>query len=403
MGREPSLLLPSRRVRTLVALSIVACLPGCEKLLGIGDPTPGVGDDAGGGSGEDAGPEIDSSPPCVTPVAFGPEVSYAIGATGQALAVGRFDRVTGRDVAIAVGDGVQLMLGDNAGQFTAGMKLAGPTGMQVDRLVVADFDNNAFDDLVLWDEAGTGIAEIRQIVSGGVSTYLAPQPLTDSFTALQAVVPGYLDGAILVSDLLVKDSGAARSYTSSLGTLGTFIPYASTVPGIIGNDTLAAVANLNGTGSDDAVFISGAGELKILLDAPAFVTTRMAGSGINQRWVGIGKLDADAALDLIVSTADGGVIYRGGAGGTFTQAPGTIASVAGPTMQVIDVNGDGKDDLVLAGLIVYQCAPAMAGGPGLFTQFETIDGPAVAVDITGDNRLDLLRLVGGELRVRVQQ
>jgi len=41
------------------------------------------------------------------------------------------------------------------------------------------------------------------------------------------------------------------------------------------------------------------------------------------------------------------VIYRGDSG-TFMEMSDVIASVTGPSMQVIDVNGDGKDDRVLA-------------------------------------------------------
>lgn len=403
MRCEAYLLLPSRRVRTLVALTIVVCLPGCDKLLGIGDPKPGDRPD-GAGSGDD-GPVVDSSPPCVTAATFGTEQSFSIGAAGTALAVARLDRVIGLDIAIAVGDGVQLMLGDNAGSFAMGTKIPAPTGLQVDRLVIDDFDNDADADLVVWDEAGTEIAEIRQATTATTSTYLTPQPLTGPFTGLQAVVAGYLDGAVLVSDLLVKDSGVARVYTSSLGTPGTFIRDANSVPGIVGNDTLAAVEDLNGTGNDDAVFVSAAGDVKIVFDAPGFATTKTVASGVRERWVGIGKLDEDASLDLIVGNSDGGMIYRGDGAGAFTQVPGTIASATGASIQVIDVNKDGKDDLVLANRIVYQCAPATSGGPGVFSQFEPLEGgaPALFADINNDGKPDLLRIVGTELRVRVQQ
>ena len=72
-------------------------------------------------------------------------------------------------------------------------------------------------------------------------------------------------------------------------------------------------------------------------------------------------------------------------------------------MQVIDLNGDGKDDLLLDGRIVYQCAPASAGGPGVFTQFEAIEtaGVAIATDVTGNSKPDLL-IASSDLKVRVQ-
>ena len=108
MRRGAAPLLPSRRVRRLVALAVVVCAPGCGKLLGISDPVPADRTDGGGGDG----PSVDSSPACVTAASFRPEQSFAIGATGTALVVGQLDRMPGRDVAIAVGNGIQIMSGN---------------------------------------------------------------------------------------------------------------------------------------------------------------------------------------------------------------------------------------------------------------------------------------------------
>ena len=57
-------------------------------------------------------------------------------------------------------------------------------------------------------------------------------------------------------------------------------------------------------------------------------------------------------------------------------------------MQVIQLSGDGKDDLLLDGRIVYPCAAAMPGGP------------ALAIDVTGDAKPDLLRRSGPRRTVR---
>lgn len=387
-------LLPSGRVRRFVAVIVVACVPGCEKLLGISDPTPANRVDGG-----DDGPTIDSSPPCVTAAMFAPEQGFAVGAVGSALALGQLDRMPGRDVAIAVGDGVQIMSGDGTGIFSRGMKIAAPA----DGLVIDDFDADADDDFVIWDEAGSSIVAIRQSSSTVPSTYLQPQPLTGPFGSLQGALVGFLDGA-LVPDVLVKDGLAARAFTARLGMPGTFQREPNTIGNLDASDVLVAVGQLDGQGGQDAAFVTMSGDVKLSFDAPSFSAAVVVASDARARLVGFGKLDGDAEVDLILGTAAGGVIYRGG-GGTFTPVSGTIAAVSGSTMQVIDVNGDGRDDLVLAGRIVYQCAPAMAGEPGVFSQFDELDlaGRMLAADVTGDGKPDLLRIGGGELMVRVQR
>jgi hypothetical protein len=378
-----------------VAVIVVACVPGCEKLLGISDPTPA--DRVDGGDGD--GPPIDSSPPCVTAAMFAPEQGFSIGAVGSALAIGQLDRMPGRDVAIAVGDGVQIMSGNATGIFSLGMKIASPA----DGLVIDDFDADGDDDFVIWDEAGSSIVAIRQNTSTTPSTYFQAQPLTGPFGSLQGALVGFLDGA-LVPDVLVKDSLAARAFTARLGTPGTFTREMNAIGDIDPSDVLVALGQLDGQGGEDAAFVTTSGDVKIAFDAPQFNPVAVVAGGARARLVRFGKLDEDAEVDLLVGTAAGGVIYQG-RGGTLTPASGTIAAVSGSSMQVIDMNGDGKDDLVLEGRLVYQCAPAMAGGPGVFSQFDELDlaGRLLAADVTGDGKPDLLRLSGGELMVRVQR
>jgi hypothetical protein len=376
---------------------IAVCIPGCGKLLGISDPTPADRTDGGGG---DDGSTIDSSPPCVTPSTFKMEQSFAIGGTGLALVVGQLDRMPGRDVAIAVGDGVQIMSGNGSGMFTPGLKISIP---QADGLVIGDFDNDGDGDLVVWDEGGTTIAAYRQDSSVTPSTYGAAQPLTGPFAGLQDARVGYVD-ALFIDDLLVKDTSGAWGYTSRQLNPIDFARSASPIPDIGGSDTLIAFGQLNGQGGDDAAFIGATGDIKIAYSVASLTPPQVFPAGARQRCVGFGKLDEDTEIDMIVGTAGGGVIYRGG-GGTFAPVSGTIAAVTGPSMQVIDLNGDSRDDLLLASRIVYQCPPATPGGPGVFSQFDAIDagGPALAVDVTGDGKPDLLRIVGTDLRVRVQQ
>ena len=69
------------------------------------------------------------------------------------------------------------------------------------------------------------------------------------------------------------------------------------------------------------------------------------------------------------------MIYRGDSG-TFRQVSDVIASGTGPSMQMIDVNGDGKDDRVLASCLAK---------------------------VQGDSKPDLVRLDGTSVKVRAAQ
>lgn len=381
-----------------MAFLIVGCMPGCDRLLGISNPTSA---DGGDGGLDDGGPTIDSSPACVTAAVFGPEQTFAIGGVGTAFAVAQLDHMIGRDVAIAVGTGVEIMSGNGGGTFSRRMTIA--TQTRAEGLVSDDFDIDTKADLVVWDEGGTTMSAIRQTSTTTMTSYAPEQPLTGPFAGVQGALVGFMDAAF-VPDLLVKDVTGARPYTAQRLTPVTFKREPNTISGVTGGDVLVAVGQLDGTGGHDAAFIGAGGDVKIAFNAPAFTAAELVASEASDRAVGFGKLDGDDAVDLIVGTVMGGVIYRGG-GGTFTRVPGVIESVTGPSIQVIDVNRDGKDDLVLASRIVYQCAPAAPGEPGVFSQFELIDagGPALMVDVTGDGKPDLLRLDGAELRVQVQQ
>lgn len=379
----------------MVLTVVVSFVPGCGPLLGISDPTP-----ADRGDGGTDGSTIDAPPPCVAGATFRAEATFSVGGTGTAIAVGQLDRMPGVDVAIAVGDGVQILSGNGAGSFTRGAKI--PTTVVAEALVLDDFDSDGDNDLIVWDVGGTSIAEIRQNSSVVPSTFLAEQPLTGPFSSLQAARSGLLDGNF-IADLVVKDGVEARPFTSLLGTPGTFARGANAIAGVAADDALVAVADIDGAGRDDAAFVGANGDVKLALNTTQFGAAAVIATGAQNQCVAFGKFDEDTSIDLIVGTAAGGVIYRGN-GATFTRSPGTFPAITGSPMQVIDLNGDGRDDLVLATRIVYQCAPAMTGAPGVFTQADPIEGSTavLAADVTGDGKPDLLRLVGNELKVRIQ-
>lgn len=348
--------------------------------------------DDGGGGDDSPDSAFDAPPPCTTAPVFGPEASYTLAAPGTGLAFGNLDGAAGstRDVAVAIGTEIAILVNDGTGTLAA----APPVATAADGVIVDDFTLDGFVDIVAWKTGGTSVVE-RQHDENNRGTYLAEQPLPGPFTGIVTVKRGFLDGAFN-PDVLVHDASERRVYTSNLGTLGTFSK--EELVGAAGDD-LVLVADLDALSNDDAAFVDQSGNVKVSLSSGNLGPTDTIATGARPLAVAFGKFDDGNSLDAIVGTANGGVIYTQNTFGTWTQAPGTIFGVT-EAMTVLDVNGDTTDDLVLGNGILLQCPTTH-----VFTQFTplTITSPYELVDLTKDGKPDLVRVDGSTLKVRIQQ
>ncbi|MEO8701716.1 MAG: VCBS repeat-containing protein [Kofleriaceae bacterium] len=338
----------------------------------------------------------DAPPPCTTANMFGVEQTFPIGGVGVALAVDKLDQGLTLDVAVAVTDKVVILHGDGAGNFG--------TPSQVDTpaigVAISDFDIvDVRKDLVIWSG---NTAVIRRQDPAVAGTFLAAQPLTGPFTNVRNVSIEFFDNGNLLSDLLVQDDVDRRVYTQQAGTPGSFGRTANTT-GAVGDDLVLA-REIDGVFRADALFVDQAGAAKVALSSSGGQLQAVAtvATGVTGHAAAFGNFDGDALPDLVIATAAGGVIFLQdpAAPGTFTQRAGTIAGVIGDALSVIDVNVDGTDDIVVPGSVVLQCP----GTPGNFTQVESVSSvaPALMIDINGNGKPDLLRLVGSDLVVRLQ-
>jgi hypothetical protein len=386
--------LPSARVRAVFLLA----LTGCSSILGISDPRPATDGDGGVDGMVDS--NIDAPPPCTAAITLKAELTSDIGAAGTGFAIGRFDNGLNEDIAVATGTSVVILHGDRTGVFGGdGLKPTIPTAA-VD-LVVDDFDADADDDFVMWN--ATAVIARRQNRANNPPVE-AEQPLTGPFTNVKRVINEQLDGN-LRADVLVYDAAAgSRVYTSN-GTPGTFSPNNNLVG--TGADELVLIKQLDAAQRADALFTSGT-EVKLSLqtNAGGFQALSTITSMASSKGVAVGQFDGDALLDIMVSTAQGLVLFRqvAAAPGTF-QMQGVVSPLQSPApMLVADINNDGRDDLILSNVAILQCAPATSGGPGIFTQVETINAaaPAKLVDISGDGKPDLVRIEGTNVKVRLQ-
>ena len=376
------------------ALAWLCTLPACNQLLGISNPVAGDATATDDTRPDDAMSEdaaLDAPPACTTATSFGNDISSAVGGTGVAMAIGRFDNGAVNDVAVAVTSDTVILLGNNAGAFTVSQTLTEPAIA----LAVDDFDN--IRDGVVAVTATS--ATMRRQTAAGV--FGAAQPLDGPFTGADAAIGGEL-GATLVPDVVIGTGAGAIAFTSNLGTLGTFTK-GDTV-GAAG-DAVVFVGQIDKDNDEDLIFVDGSGNVKLALSDGtdgSFGPLAQIATGATGRGVGVGNFDDDNFLDLVVATAAGGEIYlqNSASPGVFTKQTGTFGGIQSTAPLLVgDLNGDTLDDVVTPTTVVLQCPTTR-----VFTQVESIDAArGLLGDVNGDSKLDLLRLSGTDLIVRLQQ
>ncbi|HYV19597.1 MAG TPA: FG-GAP-like repeat-containing protein [Verrucomicrobiae bacterium] len=156
-----------------------------------------------------------------------------------------------------------------------------------------------------------------------------------------------------------------------------------------------AVGDCNGDGFDDVV-VAGVSEARFLAGGPGAVLGASVplALGVVPNHLRLFRLDGDANLDLLVTSAQGLSVHKGLGNGTFAPAlvldpdPGTGGEAVG------DLDGDGHPDIARAIQQVDQVRVHFADGAGGYRPplpLAVGDGPrgVVIADLNGDGRPDL--------------
>ena len=370
----------------------------CTSLLGISDPTPATPGDGGPDSSIDS--NIDAPPPCAPVVSFKAEIASDVGINGADFVIGRFNNGLDEDIVVAAPASATLMHGNRTGAFgTDGMKIIIPTAS--DRIVIGDWDVNVSgdDDLAFFTSGGAAVIARRQN-RANTPPVEAEQPLAGPNANVTRVLAEELGGNGN-TDLLVYDSNGSRVFTASGLNAGEFIRGANTIAPAA--DELVLLRQIDGQERADAVFVNGnMVKLATQSNGNVFANPVNIATGANSKGIAFGKFDADTTLDLVVSTAQGLVLYRQMTPGTFSMH-GMISPVQSATpMLVGDANDDGLDDIITPTAVILQCVGE--AGIGVFTQVEplTVGTTAKLVDVSGDGKPDLVRLDGTNVKVRLK-
>lgn len=320
---------------------------------------------------------------CPTP-SFGPATSYATGFGPYGVAVSDLNGDGYADLVVAnpyvnysdscdYDSTISVLLGRGDGTFQTRVDYA--VGRQPRMVATGDFDNDGNQDVVVTSNP-CGVLSL--FLGRGDGTLRSRADLTTGGDPWAVAVGDFnADGHL--------DVACAERYAGHVSVLrgngdGTFQSPVSYSPGC--GPLSILVADFDEDGVLDLVvgcypgtvtLMKGGGDGSFL--SPVFV----ADVGVNAANFGLGDLDHDGHLDLVVATENGHtvVVLRGDGNGTFTASeipqPCTTEDA-----KLADVTGDGHLDLIVSRHGEDTIAVLAGNGDGTFAQALTFPVPLVA-------------------------
>ncbi len=289
--------------------------------------------------------------------------SFTLNGAIDAGAIGEFTTSGSADIALATSKGIQVFLGSSSGSFTAAPVTAYPPSITNPAgLVVADFDKDGKMDL-----AALGGAELILFWGAGNGTFSSNSALSQANAT--SLIASDINGDGLV-DLAASDVTGAIHIFSNLGARN----FRSAPATSSANAAGMVSADFNKDGKKDVAVVNSPtcnapcnGSVTVFpgTGAAYFAAGKKYTIGIHGGAIAVGDLNGDGFQDLVVTDATAGdnadtSVLMGTSGGGFATAKnytlGSLSNVA----YLVDMNGDGKLDLVEAGGV------ALGKGDGTF-------------------------------------
>jgi hypothetical protein len=278
---------------------------------------------------------------------FQAPLRYEAGNNPLALASGDFNGDLRTDLAVAdsTGNAVALLFGRGDGTFNAPARR--PVAAYPRALLSDDFNNDSRTDLAVATQFSRDVSLLMGL---GTGTFLSPDTISNEIHATPLVADADGDGTPDVA--VINRAGQVLLRHGRPGEPGTFAP-----PVVLNPDPQFAVREL-------ALVRTGGGLILAALDA------------------------RDSALSF----------YSRAPGGTFTGVAGpTVPGILPVRLASGDLNGDGRDDLVVAATgtnEVFVYLQQEAGDFGSSPDYQVgvgVNPSAIRVaDTDGDGRLDIV-------------
>ena len=316
---------------------------------------------------------------------------------------GRFDLITSKYLGYSLG----MFLGNGDGTFQAQKTLA--VGTWPIFVTAADVNRDGKPDLVACNQSSNNVSVLlaNNSFTGQVYTIsqsalavlsIAPtSPLAGPGSVTYAVTfNAPVTNVTPANFQLAFTGGVSASSTVVVSpTSGYNSVYNVTVNNVTGSGTLGLNMLLTGSIHDQA----GNSVATVLFGSQQNISI---GSGSAPDFVVLTDLNGDGKQDMVVAN-DGGSyvsVLLGNGNGTF-QTPVTYSTGYQPfSIAVADVNGDGKKDLVTANWGSNTVSVLLGNGNGTF-QFQRIFAAGTnpryvtTADVNGDGKLDLLVAASG--------
>ena len=308
-----------------------------------------------------------------------PGSPFTVGTKPMSVAVGDFNGDGKPDLAIASGDGtVTVLLGTGGGGFAAAPGSPFPAGSGPSAVAVGDFNGDGKPDLAIADYDAN---RVTVLLGDGTGRFTAaPSSPFPAGSQPDSVAVGDFNGDGK-PDLAIANYNS-NNVTVLLGDGAGGFTAAPGSPFSAGTQPFSvAVGDFNGDGKPDlAISNVASGNVTVLLGNGTGGFTAAPGSpfavGAYPESVAVADFNADGKLDLAVagvglyqSTGLNVTVLLGDGAGGFTAAPGGASATGdAPTaLAVADFNEDGLPDLAVINPETGTVAILLGNGTGGFT------------------------------------